>query len=80
MLVHTGYYKKFIKSYAQITTLMEKLLKKDATFCWNEECQSSLDVLKEKIVVASILVFPHWKKKFHVHIDASCISLGAVLM
>ena len=43
---HTGYYQKFIKSYAQITALMEKLLKKDATFCWNEECQWSLDVLK----------------------------------
>lgn len=31
-LGHTGYYRKFIKSYAQITTLMEKLLKKYVTF------------------------------------------------
>jgi len=31
-LGHMGYYKKLIKSYAQITTLMEKILKKDATF------------------------------------------------
>jgi len=27
----------------------------------------------------SILVFSDWKKQFHVHVDASCISLGAVL-
>eukprot|EP00253_Pinus_taeda_P012726 PITA_12726 len=79
MLGHMGYYRKFIKSYAQITTPMKKLLKKDATLCWNEECQRSLDVLKEKMVIVPILVFPAWKKEFHVHMDASCIALGAVL-
>jgi len=31
-LEHIGYYRKFIKGYAQITTTMEKLLKKDVTF------------------------------------------------
>jgi hypothetical protein len=38
-LGHTGYYKKFIKGYAQITAPMEKLLKKDTIFQWNEDCQ-----------------------------------------
>ena len=59
--------------------LMEKLLKKDANFCWDEQCQQSLDVLKDKMVTAPILVFPDWKKEFHVHVDASCIVLGEVL-
>ena len=31
------------------------------------------------MVTASILVFPDLKKDFHVHVDASCITLGAVL-
>jgi hypothetical protein len=37
-LGHTGYYKNFIKGYAQITTPMEKLLKKEAKFR-NEDFQ-----------------------------------------
>ena len=78
-LGHTGYYRKFIKGYDQITTLMEKLLKKHVSFCWNDDCKKSLDILKEKMVIAPILVFPNWKKEFHVHVDASCIALGAVL-
>ena len=36
-------------------------------------------MLKEKMVTTSILVFLHWKKEFHVHVDASCITLGVVL-
>jgi len=45
-LGHTRYYRKFIKGYAHITMPMEKLLKKDETFQWNEECQKNLDILK----------------------------------
>jgi hypothetical protein len=58
---------------------MEKLLKKDIKFQWNDECQQSLDILKEKMVTTPILVFPDWSKEFHVHVDASSIALGAVL-
>ena len=78
VLGHNGYYRKFIKGYAKITVHMEKLLKKDIKFQWNEECQQSLDTLKEKMVTAPILVFPYWNKPFHVHVDASGIALGIV--
>jgi hypothetical protein len=37
-LGHTRYYRKLIKGYLQITTPMEKLLKKDCQFHWTEEC------------------------------------------
>ena len=35
-LRHAGYSIKFIKGYAQITAPMEKLLKRDAKYKWNE--------------------------------------------
>jgi hypothetical protein len=58
---------------------LENLLKKEVKFQWNEECQQSLDTLKHKLVTTLILVFPYWKKEFHVHVDASSIALGIVL-
>jgi len=74
---HTRYYRKFIKAYAQIIAPMEKLLKKDTTFYWDEECQCNLDLLKENMV--TIFIFPDWKKEFHINVDASFIALGAML-
>lgn len=76
---HTGYYKRFIKGYAQITLLLEKFLKKDTKFLWTEDCQCSVDVLKEKMVTMPILVFPDYSKEFHVLVDSSSIALGVVL-
>ena len=32
-----------------------------------------------KLVEASILRFPNWSTKFHVHIDASGLAIGAIL-
>jgi hypothetical protein len=78
-LGHTGYYMKFIKGYVQITTPMEKLLRKDTKFQWNEDCQHRLDTLKEKMVTAQILVFLYWEKTFHVHAYALAITLGAIM-
>ena len=54
---HTGYYRKFIQGYALIMTPMEKLLKKDVSFFWDEECQKSFELLKENMVSAPILIF-----------------------
>ncbi len=62
---------KFIKGYAHITTPIDKLLRKYIKFAWDEECQHNLDILKENMVTAPILVYPDWKKEFHIHVDAS---------
>jgi hypothetical protein len=58
---------------------MENVLKKKCQFQWKKECQQSFDTMKQKMVIAPILVFSDWRKEFHVHVDASSIALGAVL-
>jgi hypothetical protein len=57
---------------------MEKLLKKDVKFQWDDDFQKGLDTLKHKLATV-ILIFPDWNKNFHVHVDASSITLGAIL-
>jgi hypothetical protein len=39
-----------------------------------------LDTLKEKMVTTPILVFWDWEETFHVHVDASKIKIGAILV
>jgi hypothetical protein len=58
-LGHTRCYNFFIKGYVQINAPMEKLLRKDTKFQWNEDFQHGLDTLKEKMVNTPILVFPY---------------------
>ena len=47
-LGHIGYYRKFIKGYAQIIAPMEKQLKKDIKFEWTLECQTHLGYFEGK--------------------------------
>ena len=56
-LGHMRYCRKFIRRYAEGTSPMDKLLKKYVKFQWNEQCQDSLDVLKDNMVTTHILVF-----------------------
>jgi len=58
---------------------MQKLLKKDDMFFWDDDCQKGWDTQKKKMVMTPILVFMDWKKEFHVHVNVSCIALGVVL-
>ena len=69
----------FIRGYEMITTPMEKLLKKDAKFEWNDRFHRILNILKKKMVTIPILVFLDWEKEFHVHVDALSVALGVIL-
>ena len=79
LLSHTGYYRKFIRYYSDMTYPLEELLREDQEFDWTEECNISFEALKRKLVEASILRFPNWSTKFHVHIDALGLAIGAIL-
>ena len=55
------------------------MLRKDQEFDWTKECDTSFNTLKRKLVEAPILRFPNWSIKFHVHIDALGLAIGAIL-
>ena len=73
-----GYYRKFIKSYAIITTPLPNLLKNDK-FLWREDADEAFNKLKNVITQAPVLTLPDFSKPFTLEIDASEIGVGVVL-
>lgn len=75
----TGWYRRFIHNYADVTHPLTDLLSSKRKFCWNQEAQKSFDLLKEKLTTAPLLVHPNYSKPFILQCDASTYGVGAVL-
>ena len=74
-----GYYRRFIKDFSKLASLLFGLLGKDVEFIWSENCQETLDILKRKLVTAPILRGPNWALPFHIHTDASNKAIRVAL-
>jgi hypothetical protein len=77
-----SYYRRAIRSFAEIVAPLTKLLKKlevGAHPVWEPTCEEAFISLKEKLSTAPVLVPPNWDLPFHVYVDASNIALGCVL-
>jgi hypothetical protein len=74
----TGYYRRFIKNYAHLTTPLSNLLKKNS-FKWDNSAQECFETLKRVMSSTPVLATPDFAKPFVVECDASRIGIGAVL-
>ena len=75
-----GYYRRFVKGFSIIASLLTKLLRKGVMFEWSNKCQNSFEQLKEMLVEAPVLTQPTSGKEYTLYSDASGIGLGCVLM
>lgn len=78
----TGYYRKFIRSYAEAAKPLTRLTRKLAMFQWGEEEQEAFEKLKSALCSAPILQFPDWSDEgafFKLETDASDTAIGGVL-
>lgn len=75
----TGYYRKFIQGYGQISKPLTDMLKKGG-FIWTKQSEDAYERLKTAMVSSPVLALPDFSRPFIVETDASSTGLGAVLM
>lgn len=75
----TGYYRKFIKNYAEKAAALYKLLQKSEGWHWDIDQQKSFEMLKVELTSSPILRLPDFKQPFILQTDASGTALGAIL-
>lgn len=74
-----GYYRKFVKNFAEITKPLNFLLKKSVKFEMLPEMTTCFEKCKQILTSDSVLMYPDFEKTFILTTDASNFALGAVL-
>lgn len=75
-----AYFRKFIEKFSVIAKPLYDLLKKDVKFKFGERELQALNVLKEALTRAPILVLYNPYDETELHCDASTIGFSAILM
>ncbi|OWB76130.1 hypothetical protein B5S32_g280 [[Candida] boidinii] len=75
----TGFYRRFIKSYARLASPIFDYMNKKCT--WEEEQTKSFETLKQSLITAPVMVAPIFEKdyKFRLSTDASDEYIGFIL-
>ena len=78
----TGYYRKFIPNYSEITVPLSDLTRKGQPnkIKWEDPQEHAFQTLKSKLANPPILQLPDFTKTFVLRTDASNRGLGAILM
>ena len=74
-----GYYRRFVKDFAEIAEPFVALTRKGAPFIWTDEQQTAFDALRACLLSAPILGFPTEEGRFVLDTDASLFAVGGVL-
>ena len=78
-----GYYRRYIRNFAQIAKPLHRLTKDDISnqkVPWDEICQQSFDTLKQKLVESPILGHMDYSRQTILRTDSSGVGLGASLI
>ena len=78
-LGHAGFYRRFIKDFSRISKPLSNLLVQGTPFEFDEQCVRAFSVLKNKLVLAPIVVAPDWDLPFELMCEASDYAIGVVL-
>ena len=75
----TGYYRKFVPRFADISRPLTTLKKKDMKFEWTSACQKSFELLKIALCGEPVLKYADTSKPYTLYTDASKYGWAGVL-
>ena len=75
----TGYYRKFVPRFADISRPLTRLTRKETTFNWAPECQKLFELLKSYLCGEPILKYAETCKPYILYTNASKYSWVVVL-
>ena len=75
----TGYYRKFVPRFVDISRPLTTLTKKDKKFEWTPACQKSFELLKETLCGEPVLKYADTSRPYSLYTDASKFSWAGVL-
>ena len=75
----SGFYRRFIKNYAEIAKVLSDLLRNEIKWEWSDKHQEAFDNLKKRLCEFPILIYPDLNKEFLLFTDASGYAIGACL-
>ena len=67
----TGYYRKFVPRFADISRPLTQLIRKETPFNWTPECQKSFELLKSYLYGEPILKYADTSEPYTLYTDAS---------
>lgn len=75
----SGYYRKLIKNFSEISAPLTDLLKKDKKFKWTLQHCYLLECIKKEQIKAPVLKHPDYNRTFILETNASGVGIGAAL-
>ena len=78
VLVCLGFYSMFIKNLHVDSKPFYDLIKTETTFQWTDEHENLLREIRDRI--GEDIAIPDTRYLFHVHVDASSIGVGSILV
>ena len=75
-----GYYRRFVQDFAKIAAPLMQLTWKGVPFVWIEDLETNFQDLKDKLVIAPVLIMLDSTRSYVIYRDASKKGLGCVLM
>ena len=74
-----GFYRVFIRNFANIAQPLNDLTSDKKPFAWTNECTNAFNTLKRELSSDPVLRFPNLQQEFVVEVDASNYAVGGIL-